>query len=379
MNGARALADPTHGPGPRGPRPGGPRTADHPGTVRPGVASSTPDVVGGRSRRTGTRSRVVVAVLVALVLTLVWLHLAVDNAMSAPDLLRTLVGGGESGENFVVFRLRLPRLLLGILVGAAFALAGALFQTTLRNPLASPDILGVSGGASLAAAAAILLGGLSGTAVSLAALGGAVAAAVAIYALAWRSGVSGYRFVLVGVAVAFLVNAGLGYLISRAAVNDVREALVWMVGSLGTPAWADVAALAVAVLVLLPAVWLLAPRVRILQLGDDTAGGLGVRVEVTRLTALALAVALAAAATAAAGPVAFVAFVSAPVARRLLPTAGLALVPSALVGVALVLGADLAGQHLLGLQVPVGIVTGVLGAPYLLWLLATANRGGRGT
>ncbi|GAA4286842.1 FecCD family ABC transporter permease [Georgenia daeguensis] len=355
MNGARAVVAP----------------------ARPGVASS-PALAVARYRRAGTRTRAVVAVLLALVLVLVWLHLSVDNAMSAPDLLRTLTGRGESGEKFVLFRLRLPRLLLGVLVGAAFALAGGLFQTTLRNPLASPDILGVSGGASLAAAAAILLGGLSGAAVSLAALGGAVAAAVAIYALAWRSGVSGYRFVLVGVAVAFLVNAGLAYLISRAAVNDVREALVWMVGSLGTPAWADVVALAVALAVLLPAVGLLAPRVRILQLGDDTAGGLGVRVEMTRLAALALAVALAAAATAAAGPVAFVAFVCAPVARRLLPTAGLALVPSALVGVALVLAADLAGQHLLGLQVPVGIVTGVLGAPYLLWLLATANREGRG-
>jgi iron complex transport system permease protein len=321
---------------------------------------------------------VVVAVLVASVLALVWLSLTVDNAMPVPDLLRTLAGHGASGENFVIFRLRLPRLLLGVCVGAAFALAGALFQTTLRNPLASPDILGISGGASLAAATAILLGGLSGAVVSLSALGGAVVAAVAIYVLAWRSGVSGYRFVLVGVAVAFLVNAGLGYLISRAAVNDVREALVWMVGSLGTPAWADVAALAVALALLVPAVGLLAPRLRVLQLGDDTAGGLGLRVEVTRLSALALAVVLAAVATAAAGPVAFVAFVAAPVARRLLPTAGLALVPAALVGVALVLAADLAGQHLLGIQVPVGIVTGVLGAPYLLWLLATANREGRG-
>jgi iron complex transport system permease protein len=336
---------------------------------------------GAPARRRPTRRptrRVVIGVLVALVLALVWLSLTIDSALSVPDLLRTLAGQGASGENFVVFRLRLPRLVLGMEVGAAFALAGALFQTVLRNPLASPDILGISGGASLAAASAILLGALSGVAVSLAALGGAVGVAVAIYALAWRSGVSGYRFVLVGVGIAFMVNAGLGYLISRANVNDVREALVWMVGSLGTPPWAHVAVLAAALVVLAPGVALLAPRLRVLQLGDDTAGGLGVRVEMTRLAVLAVAVALAAAATAFAGPVVFVAFVCAPVARRLLPTAGLALVPSALVGVALVLAADLAGQHLLGVQVPVGIVTGVLGAPYLLWLLATANREGRG-
>lgn len=346
--------------------------------VPAGTSAGPAARASGLPRRARTRTRVVVGVLAVLALVLAWLSLSVDNEMAAGDLLRTLTGRGEGGENFVVFRLRLPRLLLGALVGAALALAGALFQTVLRNPLASPDILGVSGGASLAAATAILVGGLSGAVVSLAALGGAAAAAVAIYALAWRSGVSGYRFVLVGVGIAFLVNAGLGYLISRANVNDVREALVWMVGSLGTPAWTEVVGLAVVLVVLVPAVALLAPRLRVLQLGDDTAGGLGVPVEVTRLTVLAVAVALAAAATAFAGPVAFVAFVSAPVARRLLPTAGLALVPSALVGVALVLAADLTGQHLLGLQVPVGIVTGVLGAPYLLWLLATANREGRG-
>ncbi|MEE6272324.1 iron chelate uptake ABC transporter family permease subunit [Georgenia sp. MJ206] len=325
------------------------------------------------------RTRTVVLVLALLALALAWATISVGGySMTLPDLLRTLVGQGEGGGSFVVFRLRLPRLLLGAEVGVAFALAGALFQTVLRNPLASPDIIGVSGGASLAAASAILLGGLSGVAVSLSAFAGAVVVAVAIYLLAWRSGVSGYRFVLIGVAVAFLVNAGLGYLTSRANVNDVREALVWMVGSLGTPPWGDVAVLAAILAVLLPLVALVARSLRILQLGDDAAGGLGVPVERTRLAVLALGVALAATATAFAGPVAFVAFVCAPVARRMLPSAGLALVPSALVGVVLVLAADFAAQHLLGVAVPVGIVTGVIGAPYLLWLLATANREGRG-
>ena len=340
-------------------------------TTRPVLA---PSLRGTDPRRT----RAVIGVLTALILLLAWLSLSVGSSMSVPGLLRTLAGQGEAGDAFVLWRLRLPRLVLGAEVGAALALAGALFQTVLRNPLASPDIIGVSGGASLAAATAILVGGLSGAAVSLSAFGGAVVVAVAIYLLAWRAGVSGYRFVLVGVGIAFMVNAGLGYLITRADVNDVREALVWMVGSLGTPPWGDVAVLAAVLAVLVPIVGVLAARLRVLQLGDDTAGGLGVRVEATRLGVLAVAVALAAGATAFAGPVAFVAFVCAPVARRLLPTAGLALVPSALVGVALVLAADLTGQHLLELRAPVGIITGAIGAPYLLWLLATSNREGRG-
>lgn len=322
------------------------------------------------------RARIVVAVLAAGLLALGWVSLTVGETTTA-EVLRSLVGA-EGGSDFVVLRLRLPRLLLAAMVGIAFALAGALFQTVLRNPLASPDILGVSGGASLAAATAILLAGLSGAAVSFAAFGGAVVVAVAIYVLAWRHGVSGYRFVLVGVGIAFLVNAGLGYLITRSELNDVREALVWMVGSIGTPAWRDVAVVGTALILLTPLVAALAARLRVLQLGDDTAGGLGVGVETTRLGALAVAVALAAVATAFAGPVAFVAFVSAPVARRLLPTAGLALVPAGGVGAVLVVGADLIGQHFLGLKLPVGVVTGIIGAPYLLWLLATSNHEGRG-
>lgn len=345
----------------------------------PALRAATRLLTSRRALPGAARRRTVVAVLLALVLLLVWLNITVGGyTMSLPELGRTLIGQGEGGDAFVIFRLRVPRLVLGVLVGVALALAGALFQTVLRNPLAAPDIIGVSGGASLAAATAILVGGLSGAAVSLAAFGGAVGAAVAIYLLAWRDGVSGYRFVLVGVGIAFLVNAGIGYLITRTNINDVREALVWMVGSLGTPDRADLTVLAVALAVLLVLLAAVVPRLRILQLGDDTAGGLGVRVERSRLAVLAIGVGLAAVATAFAGPVAFVAFVSAPIARRLLPTAGLALVPSALVGVVLVLAADLTAQNLLGVQVPVGIVTGVIGAPYLLWLLATSNHEGRG-
>ncbi|WP_166873771.1 iron chelate uptake ABC transporter family permease subunit [Salinibacterium sp. ZJ450] len=319
--------------------------------------------------------------LTALVVMVAAASLAVGAyTLSLPDLIATLAGQGEARDNFIIFGLRLPRLLLGALVGAAFAISGALFQTLLKNPLASPDIIGISGGASAAAAGSILILGLGGAAVPVAAFLGALVAATAIYLLAWRGGVTGYRFVLIGVGVAFMVQAVLGYLITRGDVRDVQQALVWMVGGIGGAAWADIAVLALALAVLLPALGLLAPRLRMLQLGDETAGGLGVRVESTRLALLLIAVALAAVATAFAGPVAFVAFVSAPIARRIVGAGSLALLPSALVGMLLVTAADFAAQHLLPgtLQVPVGIVTGVIGAPYLLWLLATANRRGRG-
>jgi iron complex transport system permease protein len=331
-----------------------------------------------RARR---RPAIIVAALIGLVLIVAGVGVAIGSySLSAPELVRTLFGQGSGIENLIVFRLRLPRVVLGALVGAAFAITGALFQTLLRNPLASPDIIGVSGGASVAAAFGILVLGLSGAAISLAAFVGAIVVAAAIYLLAWRGGITGFRFVLIGVGIAFVANAVLGYLITRGEVNEATQALVWMVGGLGGAEWSGILVLAVALAVLLPCVGLLAPRLRILQLGDEAAGGLGVGVERTRLAVILVAVILVAAATAFAGPVAFVAFVSAPIARRMLRTGGLALVPSALVGMLLVLASDLVAQHLLpgAGQVPVGIVTGIVGAPYLLWLLATANREGKG-
>ena len=343
---------------------------------RPAVAPAA--AVRATTRR---RERAIIAAIAVVALALAAASLAIGAyTLPLPELLQTLAGQGTRSDNFIVFQLRMPRMLLAILVGAAFAVAGALFQTLLRNPLASPDIIGISGGASVSAAFAILVLGLSGAAVSLVAFLGAVVVASGIYLLAWRGGITGFRFVLIGVGVAFMVQAVLNYLITRGDVREVQQALVWLVGGLGSASWPDIAVVAASLAVLLPLVGVVAPRLRVLQLGDDTAGGLGVAPERTRMLVLLLAVALVAVATAMVGPLAFVAFVSAPIARRMLGTGGLALVPSALVGITLVLGADFAAQHLLPgeLNVPAGIVTGLIGAPYLLWLLATTNRGGRG-
>ncbi|TDE92612.1 iron ABC transporter permease [Occultella glacieicola] len=344
------------------------------------LPAGAPGVLSAARAQTATRVRTVTLVLVGLTValslaTLVW----GGHASDLWNQILAVFGAGNGEGAFTITKLRLPRVALSLGVGVAFGVSGALFQSVLRNPLASPDIIGISGGASLAAAFGLLVLGVSGIALSVFAFAGAVVVAAAIYLLAWRDGVSGYRFVLIGVGIAFAVNAGIGYLLTRAEVNDVRSALVWMVGSIGTPPWPDVGVLSVALLVLAPLVAVTVKRLRILQLGDELAGGLGVSAERARLAVLAVAVALAAVATAFAGPVAFVAFVSAPIARRLLPTAGLALVPSALVGTVVVLAAEFTAQYLLGsLEVPVGIITGVIGAPYLLWLLATSNRGGRG-
>ena len=333
-----------------------------------------------RARRSRRERWIVLGLFGALVVIAAFSLAIGAYSLSVPDLLRTLAGQGTQSENFIVLSLRLPRLTLAVLVGVAFAISGALFQTVLRNPLASPDIIGVTGGASAAAVYGMLILGFGAVATSLAAFAGAVIVACAIYLLAWRGGVVGYRFVLIGVGVAFMVQGLLGYLLSRADLNDAQGALLWLVGSVSGARWQDIAVVSVVLLALLPVIRVLSGRLRALQLGDDLARSLGVGAERTRLGLLVIAVALAATATAAVGPLAFVAFVAAPIARRIVGTGGLALVPAALIGALITTIADFAAQHLLPgqLELPAGIITGAIGAPYLLWLLATSNKTGKG-
>ena len=210
---------------------------------------------------------------------------------------------------------------------------------------------------------------------SLAALGGGAAVAALLYAVAWRGGMTGHRFVLAGIGVAYVCAAIVSYLLTRSEVQQAQTALLWLSGSLSQNTWPLVGVLAVALAVLVPLVALVARPLDLLLLGDEQAASLGLRPELVRVSVIVLGTALACAGTAAAGPVAFVAFVAAPVARRLLGDGGLGLLPAALVGVVLVVGADLVAQFLLpaDLSVPVGIVTGVVGGPYLIWLMSRSR------
>lgn len=321
---------------------------------------------GRASRR--RRSRLVLLGLAVLVLLLVGAGLSLGAVRLGPAVVvDALVGRGPGG--FVVLQLRAPRVVAGLLVGIAFGAAGAAFQSVLRNPLASPDILGISGGASAAGAAAILLAGWSGPSVAGAGLVGALVVAGGVAVASWSRGLAGERFVLVGVAAALLVQAVTGYLLTRADVRDVPAALVWMVGSTGAARWPQLAVLAAACAVLLPALAVAGRRLPVLALGDDLARGLGTSPTPARLAVLAAAVGLVAVGTATTGPIAFVAFVAGPIARRASGTAGPGLAVAALTGAALVLGADLVAQHLLG-DLPVGVVTGLVGGPVLWWLLS---------
>ncbi|MFJ4965767.1 putative siderophore transport system permease protein YfhA [Streptomyces sp. ADI96-02] len=330
-----------------------------------------------RGRR---RSVLAAAGLLAAVAVVLGLSLSVgDLVMPLGKVLATLFGDGDGGSRFVVLELRLPRALLAILVGAGFGLSGAVFQSVLRNPLASPDVIGVSAGASAFAVTAALLFQVSGLMLSASALTGAVVAGAAIHLLARHNGTTGQRLVLIGVGLGSGLVSVVWFVMARAEVADAQQAFLWLNGSLNGRSWGHLWPLLAALCVLVPLTALATRALGPLQLGDDTAAGLGTKVEPGRLALLGCATALAGVATAAAGPVGFVAFVAAPIARRLLPGRGAALPHAALTGALLVLVADFAAQHMLpSVQLPVGVVTSVIGAPYLLLLLARANRVGGG-
>lgn len=345
------------------------------------VADQSPVVTVRRARqRRHARITSVTAVIATVCFGVFCVSLSVgDFHIPVPHVVATLFGGGDQASQFIINELRLPRALTAVLAGAGFGLSGAIFQTLVRNPLASPDIIGITQGASAAAVICILGFGLSGYSVSIGAFIGALATALAIYLLAWKDGVSGYRFVLIGIAVAAMLLSVVSYMMTRAEVYDAQQALVWLTGSLNAKTWATVHILAWASVILMPLAVLLGRGLNALQMGDDAAKSLGHRVERSRLSLIVVAVALAAVATAAAGPVAFVAFVAGPIARRLVGHNGLALVPAAFVGALVMLASDFIAQHAFGeAQFPVGVVTGVVGAPYLLWLLVTTNRVGHG-
>ncbi|MEV0791479.1 iron chelate uptake ABC transporter family permease subunit [Kribbella sp. NPDC050459] len=327
-----------------------------------------------------TRSLIVIVVLAVLVFATFCVSLSLgDFKIPVVDVVKTLFGGGDRATEFIVNRLRLPRALTGLLVGTALGLSGAIFQSIARNPLASPDIIGVTYGASAFAVFAIVTLGLTGVAVSAFAIVGAVLTAFIMYMLAWRHGVSSYRLILIGIGIGAIATSITSYLLTKARVEIAQQALIWLTGSLNGRDWSNVRSLAVTFVVLLPVMVLLVRQLRILQLGDETAYGLGLRVEGARLGLIVVAVLLAAVATAAAGPIGFVAFVAPPIARRLTRSPGPAMIASGLLG-ALVVGlSDLVAQHAFGdTQLPVGVVTGVVGAPYLMFLLARANRVGSG-
>ncbi|MEW2192769.1 FecCD family ABC transporter permease [Streptomyces microflavus] len=351
-----------------------------PALTRPAPREAAPASVAAATRRRirgASRRRLVILILAALVVAAFAATLMAGRTFYPPgDVFRVILGEQVPGASFTVGRLRLPRAALALVAGFSFGLAGVTFQTMLRNPLASPDIIGISSGASAAAAIAIVTLSLGEVQVSVLAIAAGLGVALLVYSLAFRGGVVGTRLILIGIGISAMLDSITSYVLSQAAEWDLQEAMRWLTGSLNGATWDQTVPALVATAVLTPLLLGQARNLSAMQLGDDTASALGVRVERTRITVIVAAVGLIAFATAAAGPIAFVAFLSGPIAARIVGAGGSLLVPAGLVGSLLVLVADFTGQFAFGERYPVGVVTGVLGAPYLIYLIIRTNRAG---
>jgi iron complex transport system permease protein len=299
-----------------------------------------------------------------------------ESTVTPPDALRT-VFGLDSDADFVVGVLRLPRLTVALLVGAALGVVGALIQTVARNPLASPDVIGVTHGAAAATVWALMYGIGSADALPYLSVAGGLAAAALVYAFAWRRGLHAARFVLIGIGFAIALRSVTQLFLTKGDYQQAQQALVWMTGSFNGRGYEEAEPLAWALLLLLPAVAWAAWAQRAAVLDDDTATALGVPLGRTRLGLATIGVLLAAVATSAGGPVDFVALLAPQIVRRLTRTAQIPLVCSALAGAFITVLADVLARLLLApTELPVGVVTAAVGAPYLLWLIVNNRTGG---
>jgi iron complex transport system permease protein len=290
------------------------------------------------------------------------------------DVIRALFGvePGDSNYGFIVNVLRLPRALVAVLVGAALAVAGAILQGLTRNDLAAPDIVGINAGAGLAAVTLIVaVPSVPAAYLPPAAFGGALAVAVALYGLAWRGSSSPTRLILIGVGLSAVATALTTFMITFGEIEQVSQALVWLTGSVYGRSWEQVFTLLPWLAAFMPLAFLRFRHLNALSLGDEVATGLGSRIELERGLLVLASVALAAAAVATAGTIGFVGLMAPHIARRLVGPAYGGLLPvSAMVGGAMVVLADLLGRTLFApVEIPCGIVTAVVGAPFFIYLL----------
>ncbi|MFE7439696.1 FecCD family ABC transporter permease [Streptomyces chartreusis] len=302
-----------------------------------------------------------------------------DFPIGLDQVIATLLGRGEQVDEFVIMDLRMPRALAGLVVGIALGVSGAITQSVARNPLASPDILGITGGASAVAVFLVTVSGGTAAAVvnavglSAAALAGGLGTGLLVYFLAWRRGIDGFRLILIGISVSAVMEAITTWLLATADIRDVARAQAWLVGSLDGRSWDEVRVAIWGTLVLLVVVGGVSFQFKPLHLGDDVAAGLGVRYTRVRAVLLLCAVLLAGVAVSAAGPVPFVALVAPQVAMRLVRCPTPPIVASGVVGALLLIGADLVARTALPIGLPVGVVTAAIGGPFLVYLLVRAN------
>ncbi|WP_232549297.1 FecCD family ABC transporter permease [Propioniciclava soli] len=325
-------------------------------------------------------ARVVVCATLLLLVAVAAAFAAVflgDYPLTVGEVARALTGRADDFTAMVVLEWRMPIVVAAVAFGAMLGVGGAIFQSLTRNPLGSPDIIGFDAGSYTAVVVTMLVLGVRDYwTIAAVAIGGGLVTAIVVYLLARRGGVQGFRLIVVGIAVSAMLGSVNSYLITRA---DVREAMVvgfWSAGSISRVSWSSLVPSLVVMALIVAACTALAPQLRTLELGDDTAATQGVRVGGVRLGLMVVGVATTALVTAAAGPIGFISLVAPQLARRLTGTAGVNLVASAAMGAALLAAAQLVSLVLAHANrpVPVGLVTVCVGGLYLIGLLIRESR-----
>ena len=316
-------------------------------------------------------------ILIALIIAMAVFSLVYgDKIYSLDTVFRVIIGENIQGASFSVGRLRLPRMLIGIMAGASFGIAGNTFQTMLRNPLASPDIIGISSGCSVSAVFCILVLHISGGIVSIISVVFGLLISLIIYMLSRGTGFSGGRLILIGIGVQAITNAMVSYMILKSTQYNVPSALRWLSGSLNGMSMKDVPII-LSVLVIFGGISIVLTKyIQILELGDELATTLGININILRVVLIVCSVVLIAFATAITGPIAFVSLLAGPIAIKLTGSSSANAFSAALVGAILVLAGDIIAQFAFTTRFPVGVITGMIGAPYMLILLIYANKRG---
>ncbi|WP_088008831.1 FecCD family ABC transporter permease [Indiicoccus explosivorum] len=341
------------------------------------MTSSSMDWIRTGRQRRHRRWLFVTGTLSALAFLLSCAMLLLGNTIyPIPDVVRVLAGEQIDGASFAIEVIRLPRLLAGFFAGFAFGIAGNTFQTMLRNPLANPNVIGITAGSSAAAVFCIVVLQTSGAIVSAASIAAGLATVLLIYVLAKGSSFSIGRLILIGIGIQAMLNALISYLLLIGDEQDLPAAFRWLSGSLNGSQLHELPPLILSVLLLAPVIVALGKHLSILELGEQAAVSVGVNADMVRIALIVSSVVMIAIATAVTGPIAFVSFLAGPIAKRLVGSGFSNAIPAGLVGVCLVLAADLIGQFAFETRYPVGIITGILGAPYLIFLLIRMNKRG---
>ncbi|SDW31400.1 iron complex transport system permease protein [Kandleria vitulina] len=319
---------------------------------------------------------IVVMFLIMIIAALMYIGLSYGKTIYSFSHIYNVLFHGETEGAFVITTLRLPRVIIGLLAGICFGLAGNIFQKLLRNPLASPDMLGISTGASVAAVFAILILQLSGLIVSLIAIIFGMLISLLIVLLSYHHGYSNNRLILIGIGMRAMLSAMISWMLIRTSEYDVGNALRWLSGSLNTVNINDAFSLLIVTIIACVLIAIMNNGLSVMGLGEELPVSLGVNTKTLRISLVIVGLMLVAFATSITGPIASVSFLSGPIAGRILRNGKNNMAATACIGAILVLASDLIAQYGLSSRYPVGVVTGMLGAPYLLYLIFMMNKKG---